>query len=94
MCELFAMCSSLPAKVTYSLETFSKNGSRLRDNRYGWEIALARDRDAFLVKEPTPANDSVWARFIADHAFETTLAIAHVRYATQRTHDGEYPPVP
>jgi len=89
MCELFAMSSRIPTAVTYSLEEFSKNGSKLRRNRDGWGIALARDRDAFLVKEPEPANDSVWVRFIADHAFETTLAIAHVRYATRGQHTME-----
>lgn len=89
MCELFAMSSRTPTAVTYSLEEFSANGSSLRANRDGWGIALARDRDAFLVKEPEPAKDSVWVRFVADHGFETTLAIAHVRYATRGQHTME-----
>lgn len=89
MCELFAMSSSSPTALTYSLDEFSRNGSRLRNNRDGWGIALARDRDAFLVKEPEPAADSIWVRFIAEHAIETTMAIAHVRYATQGVHTME-----
>ena len=89
MCELFAMSSRTPAAVTYSLEEFSKNGSRLRHNRDGWGIALARDKDAVLVKEPEPAADSIWVRFIAENPIETTLAIAHVRYATQGRHTME-----
>ncbi len=86
MCELFAMSSRKPTSVTYSLDEFSKNGSRLRQNRDGWGVALARDRDAFLVKEPKPAKDSPWVRFIAEHPIETTLCIAHVRYATRGHH--------
>lgn len=89
MCELLAMSSHTPAAVTYSLEEFSKNGSRLRHNRDGWGIALARDKDAVLVKEPAPAANSIWVRFIAENAIETTLAIAHVRYATRGQHTME-----
>ena len=89
MCELFAMSSSHPSSLTYSLEEFSRNGSNLRHNRDGWGIALARDRDAILVKEPEPARDSMWVRFIAEHAIETHMAIAHVRYATLGTHSME-----
>ncbi len=83
MCELFAMSSCKRAAVSYSLHEFSRNGSKLRDNRDGWGIAFARDRDAFLVKEPEPAADSALARFIAEQSFETHTAIAHVRHATR-----------
>ena len=89
MCELFAMSSRTPTTVGYSLDEFSKNGSGLRQNRDGWGIALARDRDAFLVKEPAPAADSIWARFMAENSIETSLAIAHVRYATRGRHTME-----
>ena len=54
MCELFALSSSVPTALTYSLGKFSRNGSRLRHNRDGWGIALARDRDAILVKVHGP----------------------------------------
>lgn len=83
MCELFALSSRSPAAITYSLVEFSRNGSKLRDNRDGWGIAFACDREAFLVKEPQPANDSAWVKFIAGQPIKTTTAIAHVRHATQ-----------
>jgi len=83
MCELFAMSSRTPTKITYSLQEFSEKGSSRRQNRDGWGIALVRDRDAFLVKEPAPAVDSIWASFIAKNSIETKLAIAHVRHATR-----------
>ncbi len=86
MCELFAMSSRKPTAVRYSLEEFSRNGSKLRHNRDGWGIAFARDRDALLVKEPQPAIDSAWVKFIAKQPIETTAVIAHVRYATRGHH--------
>lgn len=89
MCELFAISSRVPTTLTYSLDEFSKNGSSLRHNRDGWGIAIARDREAMVVKEPKPAKDSIWVRFIADHPIETMLAIAHVRYATRGKHTME-----
>ena len=89
MCELFAMSSREKAALTYSLPEFSKNGSSLRSNRHGWGIALSRDRDAILIKEPEPATNSRWVRFIADHAIPAKVAIAHVRDATRGAHTME-----
>ncbi len=89
MCELFAMSSREPTPVTYSVNEFAKNGSRLRHNRDGWGIAFARDRDAFLVKEPQPAKDSPWIKFIAEQPIYTSVAIAHVRHATRGLHTME-----
>ncbi|HMB59760.1 MAG TPA: class II glutamine amidotransferase [Xanthomonadales bacterium] len=89
MCELLAISSRLPAKITYSLEEFSTNGSRLRSNRDGWGIGVMRDLDAVLLKEPKPASDSVWVKFAAENALATTFAMAHVRYATRGNHTME-----
>ncbi len=89
MCELFAMSSRKPTPVTYSLEEFSRNGSELRHNRDGWGIAFARDREAFLVKEPQPASDSAWVKFVAEQPIKTTAAITHVGYATRGHHTME-----
>lgn len=89
MCELLAMSCRTPSALTYSLNEFSRKGSKIRSNRDGWGIALACDLDAILVKEAEPASDSAWVRFIAEHAIETKLAIAHVRYATRGKHTME-----
>ena len=71
MCEMFGMSSRKPTAVTYSLDEFSRNGSKLRHNRDGWGIAFARDREAFLVKEPQPANESAWVKFIAEQSIRS-----------------------
>ena len=89
MCELLAISSRLPAAITYSLEEFSTNGSKLRSNRDGWGLALMRDLDAFIIKEAKPASDSVWVKFAAENAIATTFAMAHVRYATRGNHTME-----
>ncbi len=89
MCELFAMSCRKPAALTYSLPEFSRNGSSLRRNRHGWGIALSRDRDAIVIKEPEPASNSRWVRFIADNAIPAKMAIAHVRDATRGEHTME-----
>ena len=86
MCELLAISSRLPAAITYSLEEFSRNGSRLRSNRDGWGMALTCDRDAFLIKEPRPAGDSAWVQFAAENTIATHFAMAHVRYASRGSH--------
>ncbi len=89
MCELFAMSSRTPTGISFSLEEFASHGAQLRHNRDGWGIAFARDREAVLVKEPKPATDSAWIRFIASQSIETTAALAHVRFATRGEHTME-----
>ena len=82
MCELFAMSSRQPSALTYSLNEFSKHGGLTHGNNSGWGIAYFEEREAFLVKEPEPASDSPWVRFIAEQELESKCVIAHVRLAT------------
>jgi glutamine amidotransferase len=82
MCELFAMSSRRPAAVTYSLNEFAKHGGLTYSNRSGWGVAYFDDRETFLVKEPRPAIDSPWVKFIASQKIMSACVIAHVRLAT------------
>jgi len=82
MCELFGLSSSIPVGIRYSLHEFAKHGGLLHQNKSGWGIAYHKGKDAILVKEPAPASDSLWVKFIDSHPISTTCAIAHVRYAT------------
>jgi glutamine amidotransferase len=68
--------------MTYALHEFATHGGLIHKNKSGWGIAYRQDRDAILIKEPSPASDSVWVRFIESHPISTNTAIAHVRYAT------------
>jgi len=82
MCELFAVSSSVPVEVKYSLHAFAEHGGLIHPNKSGWGIAYREGKDALLIKEPEPASDSPWVRFIESQPLISTCVIAHVRYAT------------
>jgi predicted glutamine amidotransferase len=82
MCELFGLSSSAQVGMTYALHEFATHGGLVHKNKSGWGIAYRQDRDAILIKEPSPASDSMWVRFIESHPIYTSTGIAHVRYAT------------
>lgn len=82
MCELFGVSASAPVHLTYSLHEFARHGGQLHPNKSGWGIAYHEGRDALLIKEPEPAADSPWVRFIESQPLRSDCIIAHVRYAT------------
>lgn len=82
MCELFGVSSATPVRVTYSLHAFAEHGGLIHPNKSGWGIAYHEGKDALLIKEPEPASDSPWVRFIETQPLSSTCVIAHVRYAT------------
>jgi predicted glutamine amidotransferase len=83
MCELFAMSSSAPTNVHFSLQEFSRHGGLTGPHKDGWGIAYYSQGDVKLVREPLPASDSACVRYIQDRPFTTQLAISHIRRATQ-----------
>ncbi|MCC0067755.1 MAG: class II glutamine amidotransferase [Rhodovulum sp.] len=82
MCELFGISSSRPVRVRYSLHVFAEHGGLLHPNKSGWGVAYHEGRDALLIKEPEPASDSPFVRFIGEQPLVSTCFMAHVRYAT------------
>ncbi|MBK8972409.1 MAG: class II glutamine amidotransferase [Hahellaceae bacterium] len=79
MCELFALSSQLPTRVTFSLEEFSRHGaseSRLAD---GWSLAFYDGPDAQIFREPRPAASSEWMKFILSRVLQS---MCHVTYST------------
>ena len=83
MCELLAMSSSRPARLTFSLETLAAHGAAGGRNRDGWGAAFYQDKDVALFREPRAAGDSPMVRFLESQGPSTTLAISHIRRATQ-----------
>jgi predicted glutamine amidotransferase len=83
MCELFAMSSDRPARLTYELSTFSTHGGRQYANRDGWGIVFAQERDAYLYREPGAASASPLETLVAGHSVPSRLVIAHVRRASR-----------
>jgi len=82
MCELFGLSSSAPVQVKYSLHAFAEHGGLIHPNKSGWGIVYHEGRDALLIKEPAPASDSPWVRFVETQPLTSTCIVAHVRYAT------------
>ncbi len=85
MCELFAMSSGRPAGLSVSFDEFARHGGGTRPNRDGFGIAFYDGRDALLIREPEPAADSDWLRFVRDHVHFCDRVVAHVRRATHGT---------
>ena len=65
MCELFALSSSAPTNVHFSLDEFSRHGGCTGPHKDGWGIAYYSQGDVKLVREPLPASDSaaLYVRF-------------------------------
>ena len=82
MCELLGASASVPVEVTYSLHAFAEHGGLIHPNKSGWGIAFQEGKDALLIKEPEPASDSPFVRFIETQPLTSTCVLAHVRCAT------------
>ncbi len=83
MCELFALSSQLPTRLTLSLERFSAHGGRTGPHRDGWGIAFYEGRDARVIREPSAASDSPCVDLLQRHGFQSDLVLSHIRLATQ-----------
>ena len=84
MCELFAMSSRSPTRVSLSLERLAARGAPGGSLADGWGVACYDGRDVRLMREPEPAGDSPWLKgaLLAGRPNSRTV-IAHIRHATQ-----------
>jgi glutamine amidotransferase len=82
VCELFCLSSRLPTQTTFSLERFAQRGGASGPID-GWGIAFHEGRDVRLYKEPEPAADSAWLRFIQHRQLPSRLVLSHIRRATR-----------
>jgi len=83
VCELFALSSQLPTRVTFSLEEFSRHGASGGPLADGWGLAFYDGSDAQLFREPRPAASSEWMKFILSHAYYSNCVMSHIRNATE-----------
>lgn len=83
MCELLALSSSQPTRLTFSLEVLAARGSLRSSTHDGWGVAFYQGRDVALFREPAAAADSALVRHLESQGPPTTLAISHIRHATQ-----------
>ncbi len=82
MCELFAVSSDHPVKLTYQLTEFATHGGRRYRNRDGWGIVFAQPRDAYLFKEPAEGATSALENLVGTDPPMSNMVMAHVRRAT------------
>ena len=82
MCELFAMSSSKPAEVSFSLDEFSKHGGLTDLHKDGWGIAYYDENDARIIKETCSASESAYLDFIKNLSIQSKIVISHIRLAT------------
>ena len=85
MCELLALSTSHPASLTFSLHALAARGGLGSSTRDGWGVAFYQGDDVALFREPAAAGDSALVRFLEMHSPPTTLAVSHIRHATQGT---------
>lgn len=83
MCELFALSSSSPTEVSFSLDEFSKHGGLTGHHRHGWGIAYYDKNTARIIKEASQASDSACLNFIKNYSILSQIIMSHIRYATQ-----------
>lgn len=83
MCELLAMSARLPTALGISFDELARHGGGTGPHCDGWGIALWQDGDALVIREPGAASGSQWVQFIHEQQPRSTIAIAHVRKATQ-----------
>lgn len=83
MCELLAVSSHSPARLSFSLAALAAHTTPGQPARDGWGAAFYQGRDAALFREPAPASESPLVHLLETGAPPTTLAISHIRHATQ-----------
>ena len=83
MCELFAMSSSHPATVTYSMREFARHGGLTADHADGWGMAYVEDRDARVFRDVDAAAESPYLRLVSALEFRSDVVLSHIRKATQ-----------
>jgi len=82
MCELFAISSKLPTKVTFSLEEFASHGGIKAHHTDGWGLAFYDGSFAQIFHEAEPSAYSEWMSFLQKHQTPTRRIISHIRHAT------------
>ena len=83
MCELLALSSDTPARLTVSLEALVAHGAAAGRTHDGWGVAFYQDRDVALFREPSAAGSSALVEFLETHGPASTLTMAHIRRATR-----------
>jgi len=77
------MSARFPTTLHLSLGELALHGGATGPHRDGWGIGFVQDGDALLFREPEAASESRWLAFLQERDPQSTIALAHVRRATQ-----------
>jgi predicted glutamine amidotransferase len=83
MCELFGMSSHQATVATFTFERFAARGGLAGKTIDGWGLALYDGADVRLYREPEPALDSDWLRYVQRRHLPSRLLLSHIRHATR-----------
>ncbi|MGH7067249.1 MAG: class II glutamine amidotransferase [Acetobacteraceae bacterium] len=83
LCELFAMSSGAPGRVSFAFAEFVRHGAPHGANPDGWGAAYYEGADAHLVREAVPATRSDFVPILEHHRIPSQVVLAHVRHATR-----------
>lgn len=83
MCELLALSTSQPARLTFSLHILASRGGAAGTTHDGWGVAFYQGKDVALFREPLAAEGSPLVNYLETQGPSTHLAISHIRHATQ-----------
>ena len=83
MCELFAMSSRIATTVGLSIGQLARRGNQSGRLGDGWGVGFYDENDARLFREPEPADESAWVRFLAERPIRSQIILSHLRHATQ-----------
>lgn len=82
MCELLAISSKHPTRLTLSLEALAAHSGQPSTTRDGWGAGFYQGFDVALFREPCAASDSALVSHLETQGPSTTLAVSHIRRAT------------
>jgi glutamine amidotransferase len=75
------MSARRPTDVNRSLALLKPRGGEIGPHADGWGVAFYEGRAARVFKEPRPASNSRCLALIADHDYQSSVVIGHIRKA-------------
>jgi glutamine amidotransferase len=77
------MSARFPTTLRLSFQELAQHGGGTGPHRDGWGIGFYQEGDALLIREPDAASRSGWVDCVQDRQPRGSIAVAHVRKATQ-----------
>jgi len=77
------MSARFPTTLGLSFDELARHGGGTGPHGDGRGIGLWQDGAALVIREPRAASGSQWIQFLHERQLQSSIAIAHVRKATQ-----------